>query len=299
MNSESKKIALTILTAVAIGGLGFFVAVWILGPVFSGQLVVPQSFGVGPVKIQLYGLMLGLAVLGAYGLVTRRKDSYNIPNDQVDTIIFISIISGFIGARLYHVISEYGYYVHQPEQIFAVWNGGLSIFGAAIGAVLALFFYQKYFLKSQVSFLSLLDWLTPGIVIGQIVGRFGNFLNYELYGYPTSLSWKMFVPMQFRMPPYELNEFFHPLFLYEAAGSVVILVLVLKLKPRSGTLFLMWLLLYNVMRFFLEFLRVGSVTYGNIRVNAVMSALMAIVAVVLWYKLKNQANNVLPNPSNN
>ena len=98
----------------------------------------------------------------------------------------------------------------------------------------------------------------------------------------------MFVLDQFRTSAVEMEQFFHPLFLYEAAGSGIILVLLLKLKLRGGRLFLMWLLLYNVMRFFLEFLRTGSVTYSGVRVNAIVAAVLVIVAASLWYKLSAQ-----------
>ncbi len=298
MNPTHKKLAMIIITAVAIGGLGFFVASWALSPFFSGKVILPQSFGVGGLRVQLYGILLGLGALAGYWLAMRRKVLYNISESHADTMIFLSIVFGFIGARLYHVLSEFGYYVHYPAKIFAVWNGGLGIFGAAIGAILAIYLYQKYVLKtySLSSFLNILDWLTPSIVVGQLIGRFGNFANYELYGYPTNLPWKMFVPVQFRVPPYELIQYFHPLFLYEAVGSLIILALLLRLKVRKGTLFFMWILLYNVMRFFLEFMRIGSVTYGGIRVNVIVAAALAVLAVSLWYKFRN--NNVVQNSFN-
>lgn len=302
MNTEQKQFIRSFLTAVAVGALGFFVIVWLLSPIFSGRFVVPQTFNIGGFKLQLYGLLLGLGVLAGYLVAMKRKALYNIPEDKADTIIFLAIVFGFIGARLYHVVSEYPYYLQNLGQIFAIWNGGLSIFGAGLGAVIAIFVYHKFFLKKTeqtLSFLSLLDWLTPSILLGQIIGRFGNFVNYELYGYPTTLPWKMYVPVQFRLPPYELSQFFHPLFLYEAMGSVIILILILKLKLRHGSLFLMWLLLYNVMRFFLEFLRVDSVVHGSIRVNAVVAAILAVLGATLWYKFRNHTNNVIPNSPNN
>ncbi len=302
MNTERKQFIRSILTAVAVGALGFFVIVWLLSPIFSGRFDVPQTFNIGGFKLQLYGLLLGLGVLAGYLVAMKRKALHNIPEDKADTIIFLAIVFGFIGARLYHVVSEYPYYLQNLGQIFAIWNGGLSIFGTGLGAVIAIFVYHKFFLQKTehtLSFLSLLDWLTPSILLGQIIGRFGNFVNYELYGYPTTLPWKMYVPVQFRLPPYELSQFFHPLFLYEAMGSVIILILILKLKLRHGSLFLMWLLLYNVMRFFLEFLRVDSVVHGSIRVNAVVAAILAVLGATLWYKFRNHTNNVMPNSSNN
>lgn len=308
MTEDRKQLIRTIITAVAIGGLGFFIFVILLHPFFSGHIQLPQSFGIGKFRIQFYGLLLGLGALAGYWLAMRRKSAYSVNSEHADTIIFLALVFGFIGARVYHVISEYGFYVQHPIQVFAVWNGGLSIYGAAIGGVLAIYLYSRYFLNPNnsisnstalTSFLNLLDWLTPSIVIGQIIGRFGNFMNYELYGYPTNLPWRMYVPIQFRLAPYEVVQYFHPLFLYEAAGSMIILVLILKLKLRGGRLFLLWLLLYNVMRFFLEFLRVGSITYGGIRVNAIVSALLAILAASLWLKLKNNSKHAISSSSDN
>ena len=307
MTSDQKQLILTIITAVAIGALGFFFAVWLLSPFFSGSIQLPQSFGVGGLRIQVYGLLLGLGAFAGYLLAMRRKEKFGVANENADNIILVSIITGFVGARIYHVISEFGFYLQYPGQIVAVWNGGLSIFGAAIGAVLGIYLYWKYFLNStsgsasshQYSFLNLLDWLTPSIIVGQIIGRFGNFVNYELYGYPTNFFWKMFVPQPFRIPPYELSQFFHPLFLYEAAGSAIILVIVLKLKMRTGMLFLTWLLLYNVMRFFLEFMRAGSIVYGGVRVNAIFAATLVVLTIALIYKLRNRKLYVQQNSSSN
>lgn len=291
---QTESLVRTILTAVGLSALGFFILVLMLQPVFSGRVELAQSFSIGPLRIQWYGLVLGVAALNGYLLATRRRrQAYNIDESQADTIILVALVVGFVGARLYHVISELGVYIQEPGQILAVWNGGLSIFGAAMGAVLGVWVYYQYFLKPQtgepkISFWVLLDWLTPSVVIGQIIGRFGNFFNYELYGSPTNLPWKMFVPIQFRLPAVELSQFFHPLFLYEAAGSAIILVLLLKLKLPAGRLFLLWLLLYNVMRFFLEFLRVDSVVYSGVRINAIVAAVLAGLAVALWWKLNSK-----------
>lgn len=297
MSSENTKIIKIVLTAVAVGALGFFVTAFLLQSVFSGKIILPQSFGIGSFRIQFYGLLLGIAALAGYWLAMRRKKVYEISDEYADAIIFVGIVSGFVGARVYHVISQLDFYLSNPAQTIAIWNGGLSIFGAALGAVLGIYLYLK-FSKSEKdkeklnakSFLNILDWLTPSLVVGQIIGRFGNFVNYELYGYPTNILWKMFVPVQFRIPPYELTQFFHPLFLYEAAGSTIILIIILKLKPRYGSLFLIWLLLYNVMRFFLEFLRLDSVIHRGIRVNALVAAALVVVAIALWRKYRPTQN---------
>lgn len=290
MNSDNKQIFKVVLTALATGGIGFFGFVFLLKPFFSGQVVLPQSLSLGNVHLQYYGIILGLAALAGYWLVMKRIEKYKIEKSDAENLLFLVLVSGFLGARLYHVISELPFYLENLTKIFAVWNGGLSIFGAGLGGVLGLICYRHFFRK--YSLIQLLDWLTPGVVLGQIIGRFGNFINYELYGNPTNLPWKMFVPEQFRLPPFGTEQFFHPLFLYEATGSAVILVLLMRLKLRPGQLFLLWLLLYNVMRFFLEFLRVGSVTYSDIRVNAVVALVLAVLAAGLWMQQARQRNEV-------
>jgi phosphatidylglycerol---prolipoprotein diacylglyceryl transferase len=283
MTERAKQLLRIVITAVAIGVLGFFVAALLLQPFFTGHIILPQSIHIGKVGIQFYGMLLGLGALAGYWLAMRRKQIYQISSEIADNIIFFALLGGFLGARLYHIISELPYYLVRPSLIIAVWNGGLSIYGAALGGALAIYLYQYYGVKNRslTNTLNILDWLTPSIIVGQIIGRFGNFVNYELYGSPTNWPWKMFVPQAFRNPPYELNLYFHPLFLYEAAGSTMILVVLLKLNLRGGRLFLTWLLLYNVMRFFLEFLRVGSITYGGIRVNAFVSLALVIISGIL------------------
>lgn len=281
----------TILAALLVGGAGFLVAAAILSPIFAGRVILPQYWSIAGLNLQFYGTIIAAAAGTGYWLALKRQKLLN--SDSAETIIFWAVVGGFVGARLYHVVSELGYYWARPAQIPAIWNGGLSIYGAGLGGLLAVYLYWKYRKGAAgASMLSILDWLTPSVIIGQIIGRFGNFLNYELYGLPTQLPWKMFVPVQFRMPPFEMNQFFHPLFLYEAAGSAVILVLVLKLKLRTGSLFLMWVFLYNVMRFFLEFMRVDSVVYGGIRVNAVLSLALAGIAAFVWHQLKSSQNAV-------
>ena len=280
-----------VLTALAVGLVGFFAFWVILMPFFSGHVILPQALNLGLIKIQFYGMIIAVAVFSGYGLVLRRKEQHGIASDDGEILFFITIIWGFLGARVYHILSELGYYLDYPMQTFAVWNGGLSIYGAALGGIIGLLIYTR--ITKKYSMFQLLDWMVPAVVLGQIIGRFGNFMNYEIYGYPTELPWKMYVPAQFRIPPFEINQFFHPLFLYEAAGSAMIFVLLLSLKLRRGALFLLWLFLYNVMRFFLEFLRVGSVTYGTVRINAIVSLILALAAIFIWYRIKPDTNNAL------
>lgn len=286
-------------------------AVVFLQSVFSGNTVLPQSLNIGFLNIHYYGLILALAVLSAYGLANYRRIKFNFTTELQDKLVFLLIIGGFIGARIYHVISDYSLYSANPIKIFAILNGGLSIYGAIFGGVLTLWLFVKCHsgfhessrevrnLKSgsQTAFRGFwddmrniskyLDWLTPSLLVGQIIGRLGNFFNYELYGLPTSVPFKMFVPFEFRLQGYVQFEYFHPLFLYEILVNLIILaglfLLERKVKLKNGQLFLSYIVLYNSVRFGLEFLRIDAPIYFGIHLNTVVSLGLALAALSLLY----------------
>jgi len=274
---KPKKIFL-IVSAIII--LAFF-----LFEVFSGHWILPQYFSLGSLQIRYYGIIMALAVLAAYFWAIQRAPKYNLVPAKMEDLLFWLIVGGFIGARLYHIASSAGYYSAHPMDMLKVWQGGLSMYGALSGGLLTLWIIKRLTIYN-LQFTIILDWLTPSLLLGQIIGRFGNFFNYELYGYPTNLPWKMFVPSQFRPENYSIYQFFHPLFLYEAIGNVIILFLLLKIiKPqRPGALFLWYVLLYNALRFCLEFVRIDSVFIGHFRQNALVSLCLVLICIVmlLW-----------------
>jgi len=265
-----------VIGALVLAVLGFFT----LRLVFSGHWILPQVFHLGPVAIRYYGLVLALAIAVGYFWAAGRVYRYGLTISKFDRVIFCLVVGGFVGARLYHVITEFDYYRYHLGQIFLVWQGGLSIFGAVLGGLISLAIVRTR-LPGQ-SYLSLLDWLTPSLLLGQIIGRFGNLFNYELYGYPTTLPWKMFIPEQFRLPQFSEDQFFHPLFLYEALLNTIFFLILMRLfgsAKKAGTLFLAYLFLYNAGRFFLEFLRPDSPLIGSFRLNAGVSAALAVTGL--------------------
>lgn len=275
-----------ILTIKRIGILILFLlGAYFLSQVFTGRIILPQFFSLGPLVIHYYGLIIALAVSGAFFLAISRAAKFNIGQKIAEDILFWTIVGGFVGARLYHVLSSIGYYTGHPADIVKVWNGGLSIYGAVIGGITTVIICKRAY-NLQLTTYNLLDWLVPCVVLGQIIGRFGNLFNYEAFGYPTSLPWKMFVPAQFRPEQYQNFSFFHPWFLYESLGSAIILILLLKLiKPKvPGNLVFFYLLLYNALRFSLEFLRIDSTFIYGFRLNAIASFVLCLVALAgLWY----------------
>jgi phosphatidylglycerol:prolipoprotein diacylglycerol transferase len=263
-----------------------------LGPVFSGGVILPQSFNVGSVSIHYYGLILALAVLTARFIALRRAQQYGLTRERADEIIFIVILAGVLGARLYHVASSWPYYLAHPQLIFAIWRGGLSIYGALLGgaAALAIIVWRQGW--ARIKFNNYLNWLTFSFLAGQIMGRFGNLFNYEAFGAPTNLPWKMFVPAVFRPEQWAGSAYFHPWFLYESLANLLIFFGLLCWKRGSSRLFLWYALLYNVVRLLLEFLRVDSTFIGPIRLNAVVSAILALGALVVLIKFKDRKSEI-------
>lgn len=269
-----------------------------LREVFNGSIILPQSFALGPLTFRYYGLLIAAATGAAYWLAERRRAAYGISARESEGLIVMLLAGGFVGARLYHVVSEFSYYLEHPLLIGAVWRGGLSIFGAMLGGVAVITFYYYYLNrhnkphKKQIvsTILNALDWLAPSLVIGQIIGRFGNLFNYEAYGSPAFLPWKMFIPAEFRISPFENVNFYHPYFLYEAILNVIILIILLYLSPklRGGRLFFIWLILYNMVRFFLEALRIDSVLIYGFRMNMIVAAALVLIGMAGYNYLNEQ-----------
>lgn len=248
--------------------------------VFSGQWVLFQTFQIGPLTLHYYGLTMAAAVL--VGLLYARKTApdFGFSPELAENLALYLVPVGFIFARVYHVISSFGYYRLHPLDAFKVWQGGLSIYGAVLGGVLVLLTIKRKF-QLQTRILRLLDWLAPSVLLGQIIGRVGNFFNYEAYGLPTGLPWKMFVPPDFRLPGYLNQAYYHPWFLYEALGNLFSFWLLVKFfkKQEPGSLFFGYILLYNIWRFCLEFIRIDSVFVGNIRQNAAVSLVLVVIGL--------------------
>jgi phosphatidylglycerol:prolipoprotein diacylglycerol transferase len=238
---------------------------------------------------------MALAVGAGWWLATKRAPAYGIAYEQVDRILLLLIAGGFIGARLYHVVSSWQYYVAHPLDALKVWHGGLSIFGALFGGLIVLLFVvyrRKSFSSPKLLFV--LDWLAPSVLLGQIIGRFGNLFNYELYGLPTDLPWKMFVPQTSQKSLFEVAQFyFHPLFLYESLAGLLILLVLIRYNDLSkkfglvnspGILFCIWLILYGITRLFIEQLRIQHSYIGDFSVNFIIGAGMVIVGLVFYIK---------------
>jgi phosphatidylglycerol:prolipoprotein diacylglycerol transferase len=267
--------------------------IYFLRQVFLGALILPQYFNIGPLTIHYYGIIMAVAVAAAFYFAIKRSERYGINAKLAEDLLFWLIIAGFIGARLYHVASSFEYYYQNPVDIIKVWNGGLSIYGALIGGLITLWIYKKLS-TFNLQLLTVLDWLTPSVILGQIIGRFGNLFNYEAFGYPTNLPWKMFVPLNFRPDAYLKFNYFHPWFLYEVLGNLFILFVLLKFiepykKSTPGYLGFFYILLYNSLRFCLEFLRIDSTFIHGFRLNAMASLFLVLLSIGGLFYIKRYA----------
>jgi phosphatidylglycerol:prolipoprotein diacylglycerol transferase len=178
------------------------------------------------------------------------------------------------------------WYLMHPLDMINIRNGGLGIPGAVIGGAIALWFYCR---NKKLSFPVWLDITAPGVALAQAIGRWGNFFNQELYGIPTNLPWKIYIDPQHRVTGYENFSYFTPLFLYESLWNLVNMAILLWLGRRfekwlkSGDLFCIYVIMYAIGRFFLEFLRLDASRVGGINFNQTFMVIIAIVSGVLFF----------------
>jgi len=270
--------------------------------------VDPIIFQIGPLALRWYGLLMMAAILIGAQIasheVTRRGQN---SDDFWDMLIWV-LIPGFLGARLYYVFIQsprgeggLGYYLANPLEIFKVWSGGIHIFGGFILGGLALWLFTRI---RHLPALIYLDAIALALPLAQAIGRWGNFINQELYGPPTSLPWGLKIDPQHRIPPYnDLSTYpestrFHPLFLYESLWNFIGFGLLFWISRRfkhqlcDGDLLLLYLIWYPLGRFFIEFLRTDSWFFPGTPFNVVhILSFIAIVAASITLYLRHKTRS--------
>jgi phosphatidylglycerol:prolipoprotein diacylglycerol transferase len=265
---------------------------------------MPTGFEIGPLTIRFYGVIIMVGALAAAWLATveARRRGEN-PELVWDGLVWV-LIGGIIGARIWHILTpppssvDIGvttmYYLSHPLDAIAIWKGGLGIPGAVIGGALALYVFCR---RKKLNFLLWVDIATPALALGQAIGRWGNFVNQELYGYPSDLPWAIKIDPQYRLPGFEDQETFHPLFLYESLWNLGIVIILLwigrKYEKRlfPGDIFLVYLILYPLGRFLLEFIRIDQAVVAGINANQALMAVIAVLAagLLLWRHKRKSA----------
>lgn len=252
---------------------------------------MPNGFEIAGFTIPFYGLIImSGAVLGATLAVREAKRRGYDPEIVWDLFIWL-IIAGIIGARLWHVFTPSPsaiaagrttiFYLTHPLDLINLRSGGLGIPGGVIGGAIALFFFAR---KHGLRFSEWADIASPSLALGQAIGRWGNYVNQELYGAPTNLPWKIYIDPDHRLSGFQEYEYYHPLFLYESlwnlANMFVLIWLTRRFSDRlkDGDIFLVYLIVYPVGRFLLDFLRLDAAMVGGINANQTAMAGVALAA---------------------
>ena len=252
-----------------------------------------DGFSFGPLLFRWNGLLLALGIsLGAL-LASREAKRYGYDPEIIYYLFLPLTIWGTIGARLWHIFTpplssvQLGlttqHYLSHPLDSLALWIGGFGIPGAFIGGSFALLYFTR---NNDLSFWKLADILAPSLALAQAVGRLGNYFNQELYGLPTDLPWKIFIEPAYRLSGYEALEYYHPLFAYESILSFASFIFLLWFANRfserlkAGCVFLLYLGIYSMIRFLLEFLRLDIALVSGINVNQVFFAITFVCAGV-------------------
>ncbi|HWQ04949.1 MAG TPA: prolipoprotein diacylglyceryl transferase [Longilinea sp.] len=256
--------------------------------------MIPDGFTIGGFKIYFYALIILTGALLAAWLASHQAKKKGVNPELVWDMLPWLLIAGIVGARIWHILTppasmvEQGittaYYLTHPLAMLNFRNGGLGIPGGVIGGAIALFFYAR---KHKIGFAIWADIAAPGLALAQGIGRWGNFFNQEVYGAPTNLPWKLFIDSARRLPEYKDVAYYHPLFLYEFIYNLLNMVALLWIGKRfanrlkDGDIFLAYLIIYPIGRFFLEFLRLDPSPVAGINANQTLMAVIAVCAAAL------------------
>ncbi len=245
-----------------------------LGSKIASFPVLSQSFEVGFFTVRYYSLFFVTGVVFAYFIAKARALKKGINELVFDEMIFWAILFGFVSARIYYVLFYFDQYSKNLSEIFKVWHGGLAIYGGLIGGVITLYFLSK---KHNVNFFSLSDSIVFALPLAQAIGRLGNYFNYEAFGKPTDLPWKMFVPSNFRPDGFQSSSYFHPTFAYEILSNLLVFFFLWRISKKTsnpGILTGAYLILYSIGRFFIESIRLDSAFIGIFRVDQLVALLL-------------------------
>ncbi len=261
------------------------------------------GFNIGPIQVRYYGLLIASGIFIALGITYYQLKRRDHPVDFLLDAVPWLFLGAVLGARIWHIFTpplsmvERGittrYYLTHLNEALSIWKGGVGIFGALMGGAAALWIYS--IIKDE-PVLFWLDVIAPGLAFAQAVGRWGNFINREVYGLPTQLPWAIYIPPEYRLSGFENQAFYHPLFFYEMLLSLFNVGVLLWLERKyqeqlkPGTLILVYALIYGFGRTGLEFLRLDVSTVSGLNVNQTFAAILTLFsAAALWTRCRKQS----------
>jgi len=244
----------------------------------------PIIYSFGKFEIRWYSVILLVAFVVGVFFINKETKRFDIPKDFMFNLIFWSLIFGIIGARLYYVIFEWEYYSSNMNEIFKIWNGGLAIHGGIIAGLLTIIVYTK---KYKLRVLRFLDFVVPGLIIGQSIGRWGNFFNQEAHGIATSLEHlqNLHIP-EFVIEGMKINGVYYtPTFFYESIACLISFIIICIIRrnkySKVGTSTALYLVMYGVIRIFIERSRTDALMFNGFKIAIIVSIIMIIIGVLM------------------
>ena len=260
----------------------------------------PIAFEVGSLSIRWYGLLIASAIILGTVLAQKLAEKRNVDPELVGDLAIWLVVGAIPCARFYYVLFEWHRFQTQEwYKVFAIWEGGIAIHGAIIGGAIAATIFCK---RQKISTWLMADIIMPAVILGQAIGRWGNFFNSEAFGSPTDLPWKLLIPINRRPPEFVNEPYFHPTFLYESLwniGVFAILIFVFLRFPklRTGTITMIYAIAYSLGRFWIEGLRTDSLMVSGLRTAQMVSLAAIVVGIfgLIWlYGLRRRFPDTTP-----
>ena len=249
-------------------------------PSLGIEINPPRTFSLGPMTVYFYGLIIAVGLMLAVMYACRRSREFGLTEDTVlDGVLWVTPFA-IVCARAYYVAFSWADYADNPISVFYIWNGGIAIYGGVLGAILGMAVLCRV---KKVKFTAALDLILMVFLLGQSIGRWGNFFNREAFGAPTDSFFRMGLFNQVT----ENWEYYHPTFLYESVWNAIGFVILTRLCSRrkyDGQVALGYAAWYGLGRCFIEGLRMDSLYWGPFRVSQVLAGISCLtaVAVLLW-----------------
>lgn len=247
----------------------------------------PVAFKLGPFSVAWYGIIIVLGMLLSISLIIKEAEKRDLTEDFIVDTAFWAIPLGIIGARIYYVLFELDVYLQDPIRIFYIWEGGIAIYGGIIAGLLVVYYQAQ---KENVPVLLLTDILAPYILLGQGIGRWGNFINQEAHGGEVSRQFleKLFLPDFIIEQMNIMGSYYHPTFLYESLWNFIGMFVIIAIRKKEkfllrGEASASYIIWYGIGRFFIEGMRTDSLYIGSLRVSQVLSLLMVIGGLTFIY----------------
>ncbi|MBM2658049.1 prolipoprotein diacylglyceryl transferase [Staphylococcus pseudoxylosus] len=243
----------------------------------------PIAFELGPISVRWYGIIIAAGILLGYFIAQASVKRIGYDQDTLVDIIFWSAIFGFIVARIYFVIFQWPYYVQNPIEIPMIWHGGIAIHGGLIGGFVTGIIICK---QKNINPFQIGDVIAPSMILGQGIGRWGNFMNHEAHGGPVSRSAleNLHIPDFIIDNMYIDGKYYQPTFLYESIWDILgfVILILLRKHLRVGDTFCLYLIWYSIGRFFVEGMRTDSLMLtSDIRVAQLMSIILILVGIII------------------